>query len=350
MTKRALPLLDDPSTHSGVRELLQAGRDSHVSDYDYGSGLERHMAQIQAGAPMPEWAKGLEAGAGKGAAAAATAAGTGLVGWWALPVATVAVAAAIGAVVLFRGEETVPVARPHGVGVSAAPAPAAQPVAVPAVVPAAPAVAEPVAREQRAAAATPRDNASRGATPRSGGARSGSAFKPVQPKHAQSVANTHTAAPGSAASTRDTTNAAARTTASSSGSTTAAKGESAPAAQAAQPEQSAVASEERPAAQQEPAPVIDDSRLEREMGMLAVAQRVLQDNPARTLSLTRQGEAEFAGSMFTQERQQLELLALVKLGRLDEAKRLARPYLAHYPNGPFSDRVRRALSTGRVER
>ena len=111
-----------------------------------------------------------------------------------------------------------------------------------------------------------------------------------------------------------------------------------------------MASEEKPAAKQEqPAPVVDDSRLEREMGMLAVAQRVLQDNPARTLSLARQGEAEFAGSMFTQERQQLVLLALVKLGRLDEAKRLARPYLAHYPNGPFSDRVRRALSTGRVE-
>ena len=342
MTKRALPLLDDPSTHSGVRELLQAGRDSHVSDYDYGSGLERHMAQVQAGAPMPDWAKGLEAGAGKGAAAAASAAGTGLVGWWALPVATVAVAAAIGAVVLFRGEETVPVAR-HGVGVSAAPAPAAQPVAVPAVVPSAPAVADSVAREQH-------EEASRVASQRSGRARSSSGLKPVQVKHAQAVANTHAASAPSAASAHGTQSASARTTAS--GSVTAApaaKGDQAPTAAQAQPEQSAVASEEQPAAEQEPAPVVDDSRLEREMGMLAVAQRVLQDNPARTLSLARQGEAEFAGSMFTQERQQLLLLALVKLGRLDEAKRLARPYLAHYPNGPFSDRVRRALSTGRVE-
>jgi hypothetical protein len=86
------------------------------------------------------------------------------------------------------------------------------------------------------------------------------------------------------------------------------------------------------------------------MGMLSVAQRVLHTDAARTLSLARRGESEFAGSMFTQERQQLELLALVKLGRLDEAKRLARPYLARYPNGPFSDRVRRALATGRVER
>jgi hypothetical protein len=94
----------------------------------------------------------------------------------------------------------------------------------------------------------------------------------------------------------------------------------------------------------------DDARLEREMAMLAVAQRVLQSDPARSLALARQGEAEFAGSMFTQERQQVLLLALVKLGRMDEARQLAKPYLARYPHGPFSDRVRRALATGKVER
>jgi hypothetical protein len=97
-------------------------------------------------------------------------------------------------------------------------------------------------------------------------------------------------------------------------------------------------------------PVLDDARLEREMGMLAVTQRVLHGDPARALNLARQGEAEFGGSMFTQERQQLLLLSLVKLGRMDEARRLAKTYLARYPNGPFSDRVRRALATGRVER
>ena len=102
----------------------------------------------------------------------------------------------------------------------------------------------------------------------------------------------------------------------------------------------------------EPAPVakLDDARLEREMGMLAVAQRVLSADPTRALSLVRQSAREFGDSMFAPERGQLELLALVKLGRLDEAKRLARPYLARYPNGPFSDRVRRALASARVER
>jgi hypothetical protein len=85
------------------------------------------------------------------------------------------------------------------------------------------------------------------------------------------------------------------------------------------------------------------------MAMLSMSQRVLHVDPERALKLARQGEAEFAGSMFTQERQQLLLLALVKLGRVDEAKRLARPYLSRFPRGPFSDRVRRALATGRVD-
>ncbi|MFI5309345.1 MAG: hypothetical protein ACHQ53_18465, partial [Polyangiales bacterium] len=110
-------------------------------------------------------------------------------------------------------------------------------------------------------------------------------------------------------------------------------------------EQPAVQPPAKPTA---PAPV-DESRLEREMQMLAVAQHVLGSDPQRALNLARQGEAEFKGSMFTEERQQVLLLALVQLGRLDEAKKLARPYLARYPHGPFSDRVRRSLATGRVE-
>jgi hypothetical protein len=127
-----------------------------------------------------------------------------------------------------------------------------------------------------------------------------------------------------------------------------------PVAPSEQPLREAPAEEhsETAAAQPQDKPVarLDDARLEREMGMLAVAQRVMHENPLRTLSLVRQSAREFGDTMFAPERGQLELLALVKLGKLDEAKRLARPYLARYPNGPFSDRVRRALASGRVER
>jgi hypothetical protein len=92
----------------------------------------------------------------------------------------------------------------------------------------------------------------------------------------------------------------------------------------------------------------DDARLEREMQMLAVAQRVLTTDPARALRLAHQGDHEFPGSMFSAERKQVGLLALVQLGRLDEARRLGKPFLADYPNAPWSERLRRALATGRI--
>jgi hypothetical protein len=92
----------------------------------------------------------------------------------------------------------------------------------------------------------------------------------------------------------------------------------------------------------------NDSRLEREMQMLAVAQRVLLDDPSRSLRLARQGDREFAHSMFAAERKQVALLALVQLGRVDEARRLGRPFLEAYPNAPWSARLRQALATGRI--
>jgi hypothetical protein len=85
------------------------------------------------------------------------------------------------------------------------------------------------------------------------------------------------------------------------------------------------------------------------MQMLAVTQRVLASDPQRALRLAQQGEREFPGTMFSAERRQLGLLALVKLGRLDEARRAGHPFLARYPKAPWSERLRRALVTGQVE-
>ena len=82
--------------------------------------------------------------------------------------------------------------------------------------------------------------------------------------------------------------------------------------------------------------------------MLAVAQRVLTDDPERSLRLCRQGESEFRGSMFSAERKQVALLALVQLGRVDQARREGIPFLRAYPNAPWSARLREALGSGRV--
>jgi hypothetical protein len=88
--------------------------------------------------------------------------------------------------------------------------------------------------------------------------------------------------------------------------------------------------------------------LEREMRMLAAANRLLQNNPERALELAQKGEMEFPRGIFAEERRQLLVLALIKLGRENEARRLGLNYLRRYPSGPFSDRVRRALATGIV--
>jgi hypothetical protein len=84
------------------------------------------------------------------------------------------------------------------------------------------------------------------------------------------------------------------------------------------------------------------------MRMLAVAQRVLIEDPARSLRLCRQGESEFRGSMFSAERKQVALLALVQLGKVEQARREGIPFLRAFPNAPWSARLREALSAGKL--
>jgi hypothetical protein len=359
MTKRLTPMIDDPSEPESVRELLAAGRDFQVTDYDFDKGLTKHLAQIKAGAPAPQWAESLTSA---GAASSST-----LVTWIALPIVT----ASVIATVLLSTSSEPGARRPTADVPRPAPAPAtlaAEPVAPtaasapgteasefpsapallapeaapPAAQPSPPAPPEPPARvapharKSSAARASTRTPAVASAKAE-GMLPAHAAGQPLGPREAKSRSGSRAAgeAQASGAESRAT---AKRSAAAASAATTASE----------DPRPVADAERVEPPVRPEPAPQ-DDARLEREMAMLSMSQRVLDVDPERALKLARQGEAEFPGSMFTQERQQLLLLALVKLGRLDDAKRLAKPYLARYPKGPFSDRVRRALTTGRVE-
>jgi hypothetical protein len=322
-----------------VRELLEAGRDAGLNDpavhgYDVEAGLARHMAQVQTGAPLPQWAQELVAssgGAGAGAATAAKLATAKLVAGVTLAVIA---AGTIAALVIGAPEKNTRIAPPP-----VAPAP---PAAAPAP------LGDQNAHDENEA--------------RAAGDAVELEIAPIVSRAKRDVNNTPSAqrAPdveSKPASSRTQSTKSLDALIENVGKQQASKGHVelvAPRDTVARTESQATAADRSEhsataAVTPAPAPVVDDARLEREMGMLAVAQRVLKTDPERALRLARQGEQEFAGSMFTQERQQVLLLALIELGRIGEAKRLALPYLKRYPNGPFSDRLRSALAAAKSE-
>lgn len=306
VSMRDVSMIDDETESSYVRELLQAGRDD-VSGYDIDKGLSKHLALVATGAPMPDWAQALKPvqTAATGGGAAATASSGAL--WVGLPIAIATVVATVFYANDAPVQRAVPVPAPTVIAAPAAPAPVVvEDNAV--IAPSRPAVreAEPAKATRRAAPARTKGRALLAASER---------LPATQAKSVEDI-GFETASPEPSVA----------------------------------PEPQAQAEAAKPARPEAEAPQQDDASLEREMGMLSMAQRLLHSDPARALSLARRGESEFAGSMFTQERQQVLLLCLVKLGRIEEAKRLAKPYLARYPNSPFSDRVRRAILAGSVER
>jgi hypothetical protein len=351
MTKRAVsnvtPLADDPSQPSYVRELLEAGRGAGVRGYDFKRGLATHLTRVESGAPMPEWAKAMQPGAAT--AFGSLAASAGVAGLLAVPVVTAAV---VAAVMLVSQPAATPTRMVKSVPPVVTSIAAGESQALPSAAATRPAALAPAARERE----QPAKHAAISAL------RKGSLARPPS----QSIGRVSASAPASAAATTarafstDSAGADATSKPLHGGVTLdtdpfASARPAAPAQpQLAEPESRQVEQATEQATIREPVASkpqpADDARLEREMGMLAMAERVLRSEPERALKLVRQGEAEFQGSMFTQERQQLLLLSLVELGRLDEARTLAKPYLARFPHGPFSDRVRRALASGKVER
>ena len=349
--KKQSPNLEAEGTQpDNVRELLEAGRnDAAGRGYNVEAGLARHLAQVQAGAPLPPWAHELVAGSGGAAAAAAGVTATKLATGKIVAGVVLAVitAGTIAAVVIGAPENSGHVAPPPAsprieapvAPLGAGQAPSADEAAAgqaddPVELEIAPITSSRPKRSGHAATQAEREaeveakpSPSRAHSAKTidalieaVGKQGGSSTRPASQGHVDLVAP-------SAATERAGAQADQTTSPTS------------------EPSERVEQTSRTPA----PAPVVDDSRLEREMGMLAVAQKVLKSDPERALRLARQGEQEFAGSMFTQERQQVLLLALIELGRISEAKRLALPYLKRYPNGPFSDRLRSALAAAKPE-
>lgn len=338
MKRDDIPMYDDPNESAFVRELLHAGRRAN-SDYNVERGLARHIAQVAATASLPAVA-----------AAAAKSSFPAWLGYVALPLAAASVA---GVLWMFSTTPTLPVAAPATTpaGAPAQPVDALDTLEPNTTQEPEGSDARDPARHRRGARYTNRPSPAAHATPRSqrvpGNSRA--TLEPAAPSAAPTQVGTESA--NSQDMVLPSGNPYVSDSTASASSAARPDPEAASAEPQADEETATEASERKPAAKTgaAPAPVLDESRLEREMQMLAVTQRVLAADPQRALRLAQQGEREFPGTMFSAERRQLGLLALVKLGRLDEARRAGRPFLARYPNAPWSERLRRALSTGHVE-
>jgi hypothetical protein len=352
---------DDLAESAHLRRLLRAGRGA-PSDYDMERGLARHLANLQSGAPLPAWAIGDEV---------VKVGGSSLLSWLGVPL--------VGAVLvggwfaLHGASAPVPVLRPAATPTPIAvidpasasaqhSAPGLQGLPSEAIEGAADApVEQHVGTPTHAVRSAPR-NAHSAIGLNSSSAQHARAHT-REPTHRHGDAANPAAEGGEfGASGMATSSSGIASAAGPSASDSATKAAAAvtPAAvttnNPTQPQDDDNARSDEEATRAHPAadaadktaPVIPDSRLEREMQMLAVAQRVLSEDPDRALRMARQGDREFPGSMFSAERKQLTLFALVQLGRVDEARRSGLPFLRAYPNAPWSARLRQALATGHL--
>lgn len=86
-----------------------------------------------------------------------------------------------------------------------------------------------------------------------------------------------------------------------------------------------------------------EDRLRSELNALAEVRRELSRNPARALALADESRVKFPNGALREEREALAVFALEKLGRSGEVSRRAARFLAKFPDGPFSAKVRGIL-------
>jgi hypothetical protein len=79
------------------------------------------------------------------------------------------------------------------------------------------------------------------------------------------------------------------------------------------------------------------------MKQVATAEQLLPRSPDRALALVRQADAQFPRGYFQQERAYIAIMALIRLGRIDEARARAASFAKRYPPLPYGARIRSAL-------
>jgi hypothetical protein len=96
-------------------------------------------------------------------------------------------------------------------------------------------------------------------------------------------------------------------------------------------------------ARPEPAPQAQTPDDLAEMQQVATAEQLLERSPQRALALVRQGDRRFARGYFQQERAYIAIMALIRLGQIEEARTRAASFVTQFPALPYGARIRSAL-------
>lgn len=83
--------------------------------------------------------------------------------------------------------------------------------------------------------------------------------------------------------------------------------------------------------------------LDEEMLLITQAQLAIRNRPERTLELVNQHRRRFPRGIFVQEREALQIEALARLGRNNEAQNQAQRFRKNYPRSNYQVRINSAL-------
>lgn len=88
----------------------------------------------------------------------------------------------------------------------------------------------------------------------------------------------------------------------------------------------------------------DDDRYLREAQLVATARKQLGTSPQQALASTKKHSREFPKGALVEEARAIEIRALAKLGRMDDAQRKADDFLGTFGDGAHAAAVRRAIA------
>ena len=300
------------SAAEAAEALLEAGRTEPALNYDVELGLERHQDWLRADAPLPDWA-----GAG------VQIASKSIVG---IVIKTIVSTMVVGALATAAWQARDLLQPSAAIGKKSAPG----------VVATQPAVQDaPLPEAEGALAPIPIP------LPEQNGAREHTERRMPIEKRAPKLHRAHKAhADSTLPPSKRTQLTAAPEGAAAKDAPAASTQNVAVVAARMQPERSGV---QKPRPEQPPEAKPQQPEDLVEMQEVATAEQLLERAPARALALVQKGDQRFVRGYFQQERAYIAIMALIRLGRIEEARAKAASFAKQFPALPYGARIRTAL-------